>query len=179
MKELELKFLEIDKASLVEKLQERGARLTVDSVLRTVYFDTVNGDFKRKNELFRLRTFGDKIELCRKVNMRLEDGCKVHDELEVHVSDFDKIVELLETLGYVQAIYFEKRRTEYVLEDGTKFEIDEFPGVPVFLEIEALDAARIEELVLEFDLSQYETTPATGQEVLKEKYGVDMVGLKF
>ena len=179
MKELELKFLEIDKGVIVSQLQEREAVLKVDAVLRTVYFDTPDQEIMKSGDLFRLRTFGDKVELCRKQNMRLEDGCKVYDEMEVFVSDFDETVRIIESLGYVSAIYFEKKRTEYILEDGTKFEIDEFPGVPVMLEIEALDRARIEELIEEFDLGGYEQSCLTGQEVLKQKYGIELDGLQF
>lgn len=179
MKELELKFLEVDKGEIVEKLEKIGARLLVDGVLRTVYFDTADRKIMKSNELLRLRTFGDKLELCWKDNMRIEDGCKVYDEIETHVSDFDATVKILENLGFVQAISFEKKRTEYMLDDGTKFEIDEFPGVPVMLEIEAFDRARIDELIEEFGLSKYEQTCLTGQEVLKDKYGLGMNDLKF
>ena len=179
MKELELKFLEVDRDDIVRRLEEVGARLTVDDVLRTIYFDFADGRIRNSHEVFRLRTFGDKIELCRKVNMRLEDGCKVYDELETHVSDFDDAVELIESLGFVKGLYFEKKRTEYVLADGSKFEIDEFPGIPVMLEIEALNRERINELVEEFNLGRYEQTHLTGQKVLREKYGVDVNGLEF
>lgn len=179
MKELELKFLEVDKAAIVKKLEAVGARLLVDGVLRTVYFDTPDGKIKKANRLLRLRTFGDKFELCWKDNMRIEDGCKVYDETETYVSDFDATVKILENLGFVQAISFGKKRTEYILDDGTKFEIDEFPGVPVFVEVEAVSSKRIEEIAEKFDLNKYERTYLTGQELLKQKYKIELNGLRF
>ncbi len=179
MKELELKFLEVDKADIVSKLEKKGARLLVDGILRTVYFDTLERKIMKANELLRLRTFGDKIELCRKTNMRIEGGCKVYDETETYVSDFDATVKILESLGYLPAISFEKKRTEYILTDGSKFEIDEFPGVPVLLEIEALDRSRINQLIEEFGLGRYEQTCLTGQEMLKQRYNKELNGLRF
>lgn len=179
MKELELKFLEVDKGEIVEKLEKIGARLLVDGVLRTVYFDTADRKIMKSNELLRLRTFGDKLELCWKDNMRIEDGCKVYDEIETYVSDFDATVKILENLGFVQAISFEKKRTEYMLDDGTKFEIDEFPGVPVFVEVEAISSRRIEEVAATFDLNKYERSHLTGEELLKQRYKIELNGLKF
>lgn len=179
MKELERKFLEVDRDRVISMLEAVGAKLKVDAVLRTVYFDTPDSRIKKANELLRLRTFGDEVELCWKDNMRIEEECKVYDEVEVFVSDFDLMVKILESLGYVQAMYFEKKRTEYVLEDGSKFEIDEFPGVPVFLEIEAESVERIEELASEFNLGTYEHTYMTGEELLRERYGVKLNGLRF
>lgn len=179
MKELELKFLEIDKVAIVKKLETVGARLLVDGVLKTVYFDTPDGKIKKANELLRLRTFGDKLELCFKENMKIEDGCKVYDETEVYVSDFDPMVKILEYLGYFPAISYEKKRTEYILADGTKFEIDEFPGVPVFVEVEAVSSRRIEEIAATFDLNKYEKTHLTGEELLKQRYKIELNGLEF
>ncbi|MDP4008357.1 MAG: class IV adenylate cyclase [Candidatus Peregrinibacteria bacterium] len=179
MKELELKFLEVDREDLVKRLIGAGAVLKVDDILKTVYFDTPDQKIMRSGDLLRVRTFGEKIELCWKDNMRLEDGCKVYDETEVHVSDFENTVKILQSLGYVQAIYFEKKRTEYILADGSKFEIDELPGVPVFVEIEAENAARISELAREFNLEKYETSHLTGEELIKQKYGIELNGLKF
>lgn len=179
MKELELKFLEIDKEALISKLKEKGARLHVDSILKTIYFDTKNGDFRSNDEVLRLRTLGDKVELCRKMNRRMEGECRASEELEVFVSNFDEMVCILESLGYVQGLVFEKIRTEYVLSDGSHFAIDEFPGIPVFVEIEAESVERINELAKEYGLQNYESTHKTGQEILREKYGVEVNGLKF
>ena len=111
--------------------------------------------------------------------MRIEGGCKVYDEVEVSVSDFDKTKEILLSLGFQPELVFEKKRTEYVLEDGTKFEIDEFPTVPVMVEIEATSPERIEEIAAEFDLNRYEKSNLTGEELLKQKYGKGLNGLMF
>jgi len=179
MKELELKFLEIDKDVLIQKLESVGARLTVDDVLKTIYFDYPDHRIRDSREVFRIRTFGDKVELGRKINPRFEDECKVFDEIEVYVSDFDEAVELVESLGFIRGLHFEKHRTEYVLPDGSKFEIDTFPGVPTFLEVEAIDWNRIQELIEEFGLEDYEQTNLIGQELLKQKYNVEVNGLTF
>ena len=179
MKELELKFLEIDKDALVFLLEKRGAIKTVDGILKTVYFDFPDGRILKNHELCRVRTFGDRVEFCTKTNMRIEDGCKVYDEIEVHVSDFDNICLLLKNLKMIEAMHFEKKRVEYALPAGTKFEIDEFPGVPVFLELEADSVDTVKRIAKEFDLEKYETSYLTGEEILKLKYGKALNGLMF
>lgn len=178
MKELELKFLEINRDDLVARLEVAGAVKIIDAVLKTVYFDFPDGRIFKNNELCRVRTFGEKIELCVKKNMRIEEGCKVYDEVETHVSDFDAICEILQGLGMISVIRFEKKRLEY-LYGGVKFEIDEFPGVPVFLEMEAESNDVIQRMCVEFGLGAYEQTAMTGEELLKVKYGVSMNNLIF
>jgi adenylate cyclase, class 2 len=53
----------------------------------------------------------------------------------VQVSDFDMTNLLLNELGYIAKAYQENRRTSYVF-NACNIEIDEWPGIPPYIEIE-------------------------------------------
>jgi len=57
-------------------------------------------------------------------------------EVEINVSDFDMAKLLLEELGFFHKNYQEKKRTSYILENGVKVDIDQWPLIPAYIEIE-------------------------------------------
>jgi adenylate cyclase class 2 len=58
------------------------------------------------------------------------------EEIEIVVSDFEKTADLLLALGFVGKIYEENKRIRYA--KGTvEFDIDIWPMIPPYLEIEA------------------------------------------
>ncbi|MBU2523908.1 class IV adenylate cyclase [Patescibacteria group bacterium] len=166
MTECEVKILGIDKDQLIAKLEAAGAKLLFSGELDVYYYDTADGDIRAKNELLRLRKIGDqKVELVYKKNRREENGCKVLDEHEIEVSDFDEARIILESLGYGVRKNYVKTRTEYEFED-LKFVIDEFEGVPAYLEIEG-ETGQIDEWVKKLDLGDYERSAETLDELMK------------
>jgi len=93
-----------------------------------------------KNRFFkwiRLRQNGDSVELTikyiynNKVNYNIDDV----KEIEITVNDFETANNIVEELGYVSKKLVEKKRTSYKLND-IKIEIDEWPLIPPYIEIE-------------------------------------------
>ncbi len=60
---------------------------------------------------------------------------KSRDEVEVTVGNSEDAVQLLERLGYVRMLAFEKRRDSWRL-GGCKVELDEVPHLGSFVEVE-------------------------------------------
>jgi adenylate cyclase class 2 len=67
---------------------------------------------------------------------------KSREEIEVEVSDPDAAASLVERLGYLRTLSFEKRRESWELE-GCKVELDELPHLGKFVEIEGPDEASV------------------------------------
>jgi adenylate cyclase, class 2 len=67
---------------------------------------------------------------------------KTRPETEVKVASYDGAVALLQQLGYVMTLSFEKRRESWSL-GGCEVELDELPQLGRFVEIEGPDEARI------------------------------------
>ncbi|MGV8168796.1 MAG: hypothetical protein ACP5N3_01955, partial [Candidatus Nanoarchaeia archaeon] len=97
-------------------------------------------------------------------------------ELQIEVDSFEQAELLLVALGLKIFHCWEKYRTSYALE-SLKIEIDEFPGVPPFLEIEG-EKSEIERIIGLLGFSMNDTTNMHGGQVLK-KYGKQSADLKF
>jgi adenylate cyclase class 2 len=57
-------------------------------------------------------------------------------ERETEVQDFNATADILRKIGLTDKFYFENKRTRYVL-DSIEFDIDEWPLLSPYLEIEA------------------------------------------
>jgi len=170
MKEIERKIFDITPKEVSSKLLKLGAKVVFKGLVRVKYFDTKKGEIRKKHELLRVRQMGDKkVEICFKSNKRVKDGCKIFDECEFYSNDFDEVSKFFEKLGYICTCYYEKKRTEFVLKD-IKVEIDEYPRIKPFIEIEAEDVKKINALIKVLGLQKNESSSETINEVLKRKY---------
>lgn len=68
-------------------------------------------------------------------------------EIEISVGDFDVAKLLLEELGFFYKNYQEKKRSSYLLENGVRVDIDQWPLIPPYLEIEGDDQTSIYKVV--------------------------------
>lgn len=131
-KEIEAKFVGIDKAEVIKKIESIGARKIYDErkMRRVVY------DLYSDNSWARIRDEGDKITMSYKcVNRRALDGV---NEVQVVVDDFEKAREFLKEMGHKEKSYQETLRARYYLDDGeVELDIDTWPGLDPCLEIEA------------------------------------------
>lgn len=139
MEEIEVKFLNIDKEALEKKLIEIGAQKVGDFFYKRQVFDYPDLSLDKKGAWIRLRDEGEKIMLSFKQRLGMQgnsgndEGMK---EIEFAVSDFDETAKFLYELGLANKFYFENKRTRYEKE-GIEFDIDEWPLLKPYLEIEA------------------------------------------
>lgn len=133
--EIEAKFLNIDLDEIREKLKAAGAKLEHPMrLMRRKNFDFNDLSLEKIGGWVRLRDEGDKITLAYKqLNHRGLDGTK---EVSVEVSDFDETSLLLEQIGLEQKSYQETKRESWTIQ-GVQVELDEWPWVKPFIEIEA------------------------------------------
>ncbi len=80
------------------------------------------------------------------------DDYKKRVEVEVGVSDADAMESLLDALGYVKALAFNKRRRLYQLQ-GCEVALDELPLLGTFVEIEGPDSDAIARVQARLGLS--------------------------
>ncbi len=160
--ELEVKFYLGDPSDqalgvLETRLQALDARLSQPRLHEVnLRFDTPGGDLARSYQVLRLRQ-DRQAYMTYKGPGTLQGEIKVRKELEVIVSDFATSQALLEALGYVVSLMYEKYRTVYALKltalptahsplpiDGKEVlvTLDEMP-FGCFVEIEGPDSATI------------------------------------
>lgn len=149
MEEIEVKFLEVDKDALELQLLGLGAKKEGEYFYKRQVFDYPDLSLDQKSAWIRLRDEGDQIMLSYKQRLGMQgnsgndEGMK---EIEVAVSDFGRTADFLYELGLVNKFYFENRRTRYVYKN-VEFDIDEWPLLEPYLEIEAGSWKEIDEAI--------------------------------
>ena len=140
MEEIEIKFLDVDIASLEEKLTKLGAKKVGETLSRITCFDFPDYNLKEKNAWVRLRTEFDETTLAYKERFGVSSqDASVKDEgmkeVEIGVSDFDSTKDFLFAIGMIEKFSQEKKRIRWQ-KDTTVFDIDTWPLTPPYLEIE-------------------------------------------
>ncbi|NTW45878.1 MAG: CYTH domain-containing protein [Candidatus Moranbacteria bacterium] len=165
--EFEGRILGVDPEALVRILEELGAEKVGEYLYRRHIYDLEPG----KDEAWiRLRTDGQTTTLTIKERERdAVDGMK---ELEFPVGDFDTAHLFVERLGRPARWKQENRRIRYVL-DGIEIDIDSWPLIPPYLEVEGDSVEAVERMIerLGFSLSDMVTF---GTKAIYENYGIDL-----
>ena len=166
--EYEVRVLDIDKEKIIKKLESLGAEKIADfDYRRRVY----NFHPAVDNKWIRLRTDGKKTTLTIKKLESLEiDGTK---EIEIEVSDFEETNRILNELGYESHTYQESKRTRYML-NGVELDIDSWPYIPSYLEIEGKNEQEVREMIKILDVDKEKVTSIDVQGVFKEFYNIDI-----
>jgi len=140
MKEIELKF-KIDKPDLIrKKLKKERAKFLGKTFERTFKFDTKNNDLKEQGKFLRIRTgFKSTITFKRKIKPKDKDF-KEREEIELEISDPEKMKKILENLGFTKKWIMEKYREKYEL-GSAEIVIDKLPKMGNFIEIEGSKTA--------------------------------------
>lgn len=169
--EYEVRILEIDVEDVIKRLEKIGATKEWDSLQRRYVYDFIP---KVDTKWIRLRTNGEKTTLTIKDIVSSEiDGTR---ELEIEVSDFDKCYQILKELGYEDRGYQENRRVQYSY-DGVEIDIDYWPLIPTYLEIEGPSEEKVYEIV---ELLGYNKEECTAKDVdgIYIDYGHDVKKIK-
>jgi adenylate cyclase, class 2 len=166
--EYEAKVLGIDPSATAELIVSKGGAVVADATLqRRFVYDITPGD---QSKWIRVRDNGRTTTLA--VKQISHDGIDGTYEVEVTVDSLDATNELLAMLGFTPKSYQENRRTSFTL-DGAQLEIDEWPMIPPYLEIEAESPEEVARIA---DLLGYSETELTSENTTKiyQRYGIDL-----
>ena len=156
--EYEVRILNINKEEVIKKLENLNASFEWDALQKRYVYDF---NPKLNGKWIRLRTNGKKNTLTIKnlISSKI-DGTK---ELEVEVDSFEKTNLILKELGYEPKGYQENRRIQYLL-DGVEIDIDSWPLIPTYLEIEGSSEEEVYNTVkkLDFNLDDITTRDVEG-----------------
>ena len=165
--EIEAKFLDIDKESIRKKLIDIGASLILsDRLMKRKNFDFPDGQLYKIDGWARVRNEGDKITMSYKqVDDRSLQGTK---EVNLIVNNFDTACKFLESLGLEAKTYQETKRESWQLGD-VEIEIDTWPWVPTFLEIEGPSEEKVKKTASKLGLD-WSTALHGSVEIVYQKY---------
>lgn len=148
--EIEAKFLSINKSAMIDKLESLGAQKEFTILYRRKVFDYPDRRLDKDDAWLRLRDEGEQTTLTYKRRIGVTDSHAGNndqgmEELEVIVGDFDTMSEILLKTGLELKHYAENRRTRYLLND-VEVDIDEWPMLEPYLEIEANNWPAIDDM---------------------------------
>ncbi|WP_435126177.1 class IV adenylate cyclase [Actinacidiphila sp. bgisy144] len=164
--EFEAKALGIDPDEIRARLRAAGAEHTGDRLQRRYVYDIPGGP----GTWVRLRANGETATLC--VKEILSDAIDGVRETETTVGDFDATHAILGKLGYLPKAYQENRRSSWALL-GAAVEIDHWPLIPPYLEIEGSSGEHVHEVAAALGLPAHELTSENTTAVYR-RYGIDL-----
>jgi adenylate cyclase class 2 len=172
--EIEIKMKVDDLAPVREKLKHLGARRMHEVLETNIFFDTREHDLLASDCGLRLRrardleTAQEKLVITYK-GPRAEGFVKRREEIEVIVDKLDPAVTLLERLGYVRQLSFEKRRENWKLE-RCSVELDTLPKLGSFVEIECANEAEILSVRKKLGLEHLEPISSTYADLVSQLF---------
>lgn len=165
--EIEVKKLDVSINEVLTQLNRIGAMYLGCKKQRRYVYDIVPGD---QSTWMRLRANGSKVTLS--VKKIHHDGVDGTEEWEVEVVHFEETERLLRAMGFEPKAYQENRRYSYLV-DGVEVEIDEWPKIPPYVEIEGPTPEAVYAVAAQFGWSKDDLTSINTTKVYKH-YGIDL-----
>ena len=178
--EIEVKLYVNDLKKVKMRLQDLKAHLIQPRTHEINFrYDLPDGSLRAKGQVLRLRRDTNTI-LTYKGPSNIIDGVFSRTELETTMGDLETAQHLLEALGYVQILIYEKSRAVYDL-NGCHVMLDQLP-IGDFVEIEGADASSIRKTSLLLGLD-FESAVGVGYvrlfEIYNSNYGFPLSDLTF
>lgn len=133
--EIEVKFFPITPSDVKEKLEAAGATLKTPERLmrRKVYGGEANAAMDCTYG--RVRDEGGVITMSAKYSAQGGDIAS-QKEAQITVDSFEDATKVLESFGLIPTDFQENKRETWAMADGTLVELEEWPDLPPYLEIE-------------------------------------------
>lgn len=170
MNEIEVRFLEVDVDDLEKRLKTLGTKKLSDSILEEWLF--VRPEWKERNGRLRIRKGPDKVEVAYKETT--QNTSKGNKEIEFEIDTIEKALEFVEKMGLTNPRHQQKRRISYLLND-VSIDIDFWPQIPPYVEIEADSLDKIEEAAKKLGFDMKEVCTLDAFQVIKQIYKIDLV----
>jgi adenylate cyclase class 2 len=172
MEEIEVKLLEIDPVEMETKLLALGAKKIFDDVFEEWLFDREEwASFRGR---VRVRKTNTGVFLAYKETTK--DSSKGNLEIEFEVPSAETAISFVEKIGIPFARHQQKRRVHYEI-GKLSVDVDFWPKIPPYVEIEGETLDEIEDLVKKLELKN-KRTELDARQIYKDVYGIDISEIK-
>ncbi len=177
MEEYEIKFLEVDVPELEKKLIKIGAKKVGEYDYSRAIFDYSDLNLDKRHAWVRVRTDGKESTLTYKerIGIKSNDGSIADDgmkEIEVEVENYEKTCQILLSIGLVVKIEAKNNRIRYA-KGEVVFDIDFYPKIPPYIEIESSSLEKAQEAAEELGFDSQKGLICSAKQVYK-KYGINL-----
>jgi adenylate cyclase, class 2 len=176
--EVEVRFLEIQKDELVARLKSIGAQDLGEVMLEEVIFYDKDMRWRdQEHKLVRLRKSGDRVMLTYKHHHSKEtaDGT---EEIEFLVGNMQPAEDFLTKIGLVAFRHQQKLRHSFKLGEVV-FDIDTWPRIPTYVEIEAADEAALKQASVQAGLDWKNVVYEDARSVIENKYKIPVGQMRW
>lgn len=169
--EFEVVFAPIDKETIKNRIELLEWKCTKPNTLmkRAVFENPKNPE----NSYLRVRDEWWKITCCMKVIDPWEPNINSVKEIETEVQNFDAMKNIFLELGIAQKAYQETYREVWKIWNEIEIMIDEWPGMPPFIEIEWEDEKVVKKYVEKLWLNYGDAIFWTVDQVYKKILWID------
>ncbi len=179
MHEIETKILEVDTEEIKKKLKTLGAKEIKNTRLFVDWYcvpEAVNGTHPW---YLRVRKTSDgKSEISWKSLEKFVGNTRQSQEINIDVSDFEQAKSFFEQIGLAHYAHQEKDRISFSLKDWN-FDLDKYPGMPAYLEIEGNSEEHVGEAIKMLGLENHQALSQGETKLIRERYGLDWNNMRF
>ena len=176
-REIEVKFLEINKDSLIKKLGELGAKdLGEDTLKEAIFYDKEGKWQYQEIKFVRIRqTKADIFVTFKHKEVPRVTGTK---EIEFTANDFEKVKDFLLEIGLVFFREQEKIRHKFML-DEVIVDIDTWPSIPTYVELEGPSEEAIKEAAATLGFEWSEAQFGLAHDVIERIYKIPVRSFRY
>ena len=171
-REVEARWLDLDKGSVLKKLGDIGAASVGDFFFREWIF--ARPDWGKTFRRIRVRTDGKTTWLTYKANPTW--AVDSTEEVEVTVSSAEDAVQLLQAAD-IPLVRFQEKKRKTFTHKGISFDVDEWPKIPMVLEIEAESEEKVKEGARLLGLLWSDAVFEDHAVVHQKYYGIDLFSI--
>lgn len=177
--EIETKVLDIDSEKIKSELIKLGAKETKDTKLVVDWYRPAGIKEGEDPWFLRIRTNSEGVnEVTWKAKSDILGQVRKHKEINFKIEEPEKLDDLFEELNLEKYAHQEKKRISFEYEDWI-FEIDLYPGMPAFLEIEGNGEEHIIEAMKLLGIENNRTWNDGERTLIQDVYGLDWYDMKF
>ncbi|MBX4186695.1 MAG: class IV adenylate cyclase [Candidatus Doudnabacteria bacterium] len=175
-REIEVKFLEIDKPKLIEKLVSLGATDLGEELITEQIFHDTAGEWYKQDKFARIRkTSKGTVFTYKHTEQRTATGTL---EIEFKLDEPKKMKDFLEALGLVMDREQEKKRHKFMLGEVV-VDIDTWPSIPTYVELEGPSEESIKKTATELGFDWTKGVFGTAARVIMEMYKLDLRTIRY
>ena len=177
--EIETKVLDINADEVIEKLTFLDAEKIQETRLSVTWYRPKGIKEGEDPWFLRMRSNSDGVNTVTwKAKSDILGTVRKHKEIDFKVESTEELSDLFEEIGLEIYAYQEKDRTSFKL-DNWIIEIDQYPKMPVFLEIEGDSEEHINEAIKKLGLEKNKTWADGERTLIQDTYGLDWYDMKF
>ncbi len=177
--EIETKILDIDAQEIKKKLLNLGAVEKLATRLIVDWFRPVGTKEGEDPWFLRIRADSTgKSEVTWKAISNIQGTTRKHKEINFVIPEPEKLADLFTELGLEPYAHQEKDRTTLTCQ-AWQFDLDQYPGMPAFLEIEGQSEKHVNEAIKLLALENNKTWPQGERLLIQNIYGLNWYQMRF